>query len=108
MQGPPLTRRKFLKAAGAASALVLGSAVLGCTTRSTDPLPVPTGSPTPLPGGNPAYTIASEVRAAFADYVPLPVTVTPSLAKYSVRPDLSGVAGLEFADLDAAGKALLA
>jgi len=108
MQDPSLTRRKFLKAAGAASALVFGSAALGCVTRSTDPLPGPAGSPTPLPGGSPTYTITSEVRAAFADYVPLPVTVTPSVADYSVLPDLSGVAGLEFADLDAAGKALLA
>jgi hypothetical protein len=108
MQGPSITRRKFLKAAGAASALVLGSAALGCITRSTDPLPTPAGSPTPLSGGNITYTIASEVRAAFADYVPLPVTVTPSLANYSVRQDLSGIAGMEFADINAAGKALLA
>ncbi len=107
MHSPPLTRRKFLKAAGAASALVLGSAALGCVTRSTDPIPIPTGSPTPLPGGNPTYTITGEVRAAFADYVPLPVTVTPSIANYSVAADLSGVAGLELADIDAAGKALL-
>ena len=61
-----------------------------------------------MPGGYPTYTIASEVRGAFANYVPLPVTVTPSIANYSVSPDLSGVAGMESADIDAAGKALLA
>jgi hypothetical protein len=107
MNGPPITRRKFLKATGAASALVLGSAALGCVTHSTDPIPTPSGSPTPVPGGNPTYTIAGEVRAAFADYVPLPVTVTPSIANYSVSPDLTGVAGLELVDIGAAGKAML-
>ncbi|HUL62170.1 MAG TPA: DUF3160 domain-containing protein, partial [Methanocella sp.] len=102
MQGPPLTRRKFLKAAGAASAVLLGSAALGCIDRTADNL-LPTGSPS-----NRTYTIAGEVKAAFANYVPLPVTVTPSVASYSVPSDLSGVAYLESAGLDAAGRALLA
>ena len=104
MQGPPLTRRKFLKAAGAASAIVLGANALGCTTRTTDSLP----SPTPIPGNNPTYTIAGNVRAAFADYVPLPVSVTPSVADYFVQPDLSGVAGLDSVDIGTAGRDMLA
>lgn len=100
MNGPHLSRRRFLKAVGAVSALALGTNALGCITRTTEHLPAPTGNLT--------YTIAGEVKTAFADYIPLPVTVSPSLADYSVPADLSGVTGLDYADIDAAGRALLA
>ncbi|MGA9140053.1 MAG: DUF3160 domain-containing protein [Methanocella sp.] len=96
-----------MKVAGAAGAVVLGMAAPGCITRSTVTLPLPAGTSTPVPV-SPTYTITGKVRAAFADYMPLPVTVTPSLAGYSVSPDLAGVAGMELADVGAAGKALLA
>ena len=40
--------------------------------------------------------------------MPLPVTVSPSLGDYSVPASLSGVPALDCADIDAAGRAVLA
>lgn len=88
-------RRKFLRAAGAASAIFLGTSVLGCI-----------GGKTQTAGTVPTYTVAGNVSAKFANFSPVPVSVTPSLPAYTA-PDLSAVAGMDKVALDEAGKALL-
>ncbi|MGA9139688.1 MAG: DUF3160 domain-containing protein [Methanocella sp.] len=100
MNGDPLSRRRFLKAVGAASAIALGAGALGCVTSNTD---IVTRTTTGL-----TYTITGNVRTKFANFVPLPVAVTPSLSDYSVPAGLSDVLAVERAGLDDAGKAKLA
>ncbi|WP_231844941.1 DUF3160 domain-containing protein [Methanocella arvoryzae] len=94
-----MNRRKFLKAAGAASALFLGSGVLGCISADTR-------TPGTLPGTSPTYTITGNVATKFAEFAPVPVGVTPSLPAYTVS-DLAAVAGADKVSLDSAGKDLL-
>jgi hypothetical protein len=100
MNGDPLSRRRFLKAVGAASAIALGAGALGCVSSNTD---IITKTTTGL-----TYTITGSVRTKFANYVPLPVAVTPSLSDYSVPAGLQDVLAVERAGLDDAGKAKLA
>jgi hypothetical protein len=96
MKGDHLSRRRFLKAVGAASAIALGAGVPGCVTSNTDMIGKTTTGLT--------YTITRNVRTKFADFVPLPVAVTPSLSDYSVPAGLSGVLAMERAGLDDAEK----
>ncbi len=100
MNGDPLSRRRFLKAVGAASAIALGAGALGCVSSKTDLITKATTGLT--------YTITGNMRTKFADFVPLPSAVTPSLSDYSVPAGLSGVMAIERAGLDDAGKARLA
>ena len=100
MNGDPLSRRRFLKAVGAASAIALGAGALGCVGNETDIITRTTTSLT--------YTITGNVRTKFADFVPLSTTVSPSLSDYSVPAGLTGVLAIERAGLDDAGKAKLA
>ncbi|OPY25904.1 MAG: hypothetical protein A4E28_02868 [Methanocella sp. PtaU1.Bin125] len=100
MNGDPLTRRRFLKAVGTASAIALGVGLPGCVSGKTDILPKTTTSLT--------YTISGNVRTKFADFIPLPVTVSPSLKDYTVPAGLSGVVAAERAGLDDADKNRLA
>ncbi|WP_424359446.1 DUF3160 domain-containing protein [Methanocella sp. MCL-LM] len=94
-----MNRRKFLKAAGAASALFFGSSVLGCISADTK-------TPGVASGTSPTYTITGSVETKFAEFAPMPVSVRPSLAGYSVS-NLSAVAGAENISFDNGAKALL-
>ena len=96
MMDRDMSRRGFLKAAGAVSTLLAGSNVLGCITNDTKS----------VSGTNTTYTINGTVKAKFAEFVPLPVGTTPAMADYTVS-DLSIVAGVDSAGLNDAGRALL-
>jgi hypothetical protein len=98
MKDYSLSRRKFLKAVGATSAVVLGAGALGCIGGKTNVDTRPTTGLT--------YTVAGTVSSKFADFVPVAVAVTPSLAGYSAPASLADVPGAAVAD--DAGKAALA
>jgi len=95
-----INRRAFLKAMGAAGAMVLGSGALGCVGSSMNE------GPTLRPTGNLTYTVAGKTQAKFAEFQPLPSAVTPSLKDYSV--DVSKLSGLDKLGVDDAGKSALA
>lgn len=105
MRDDIISRRRLLKSLGAASAVVLGSGVLGCIGGNSTVKPSINNSDVT---GNVTYTITGSVRTSFAEYKPMLVSVSPSLADYSVPAGLSGVIGVEKAGVDAAGKAALA
>jgi hypothetical protein len=92
-----LTRRRFLKAVGATSAVVLGAGALGCVGGKTNVDTRPTTGLT--------YTVAGTVSSKFADFVPVAVAVTPSLGNYPAPASLDGVLGAE--GVDDAGRAAL-
>jgi len=94
-----MNRRKFLKTAGAATAIIFSSSVLGCIGGSTK-------SATGSPGTSPTYTIQGNISTKFAEFAPLPVGVTPSLPAYTVD-NLSAVAGAENLALTDTGKDVL-
>ncbi|HMK45764.1 MAG TPA: DUF3160 domain-containing protein [Methanocella sp.] len=96
MMDRDIGRRSFLKAAGTVSAFLAGSSVLGCIDNTE-----------PSRGTNMTYTISGSVNAKFAEFVPMPVNVTPATVAYTVS-DVSTVAGIEQAGLTDAAKALLA
>ena len=87
MNGDSLSRRRFLKAVGATSAVVLGASALGCIGGKTNGDSRPTAGLT--------YTVAGTVSSKFADFVPVAVTVTPSLGDYPAPASLDGVPGAE-------------
>ena len=69
MKDDSLSRRRFLKAVGATSAVVLGAGALGCIGGKTN------GDARPTTGLT--YTVAGTVSSRFADFVPVAVNVTP-------------------------------
>jgi hypothetical protein len=79
---------------------VLSSGALGCIGSSMNE------SPTARPTGNLLYTVMGRTQAKFADYVPLPVAVTPSLKDYSVS-DASRISNLERMGISTEGKGAL-
>jgi len=95
-----INRRAFLKAMGAAGALALGSGVLGCVGSSLN------DNPSIRPTGNIMYTVTGKTQAKFAEFLPLPSTVMPSLKDYSV--DVSKLTGLDKLGVSDAGKSALA
>jgi hypothetical protein len=95
-----INRRAFLKAMGAAGGIILGSSTLGCVSSSMNE------GPTLRPTGNMLYTVTGHVNTKFAEYAPLPVSVTPSLKDYSVG-DISSISNLEKMYLSDAGKSAL-
>ena len=97
MTGDSLSRRRFLKAVGATSAVVLGAGALGCVGGKTNVDTRPTTGLT--------YTVAGIVSSKFADFVPVAVAVTPSLGDYPAPASLDGVAGA--GGIDDAGRAAL-
>lgn len=94
-----INRRAFLKAMGAAGAMILGSGALGCVGSSMNE------NPTLRPTGNLMYTVTGKTQAKFAEFLPLPTTATPSLKDYSV--DVSKLPNLERLNVSDAGKAAL-
>lgn len=102
MREDSISRRKLLKAMGAASAIVLGSSVLGCIGGKSET------TVKPLQTGNVTYTIAGNVRTSFAEYTPLPVSVKPTLVDYTLPADISDILGMGNAGVGAAGKVALA
>jgi len=95
------SRRAFLKAMGAAGGMVVLSAgAWGCVGSSMNE------GPTARPTGNLLYTVMGRTQAKFADYVPLPVSVTPSLKDYRVG-SAAEIAYLEDMGVGDAGKAAL-
>jgi hypothetical protein len=97
MNDDSLTRRRFLKAVGATSAVVLGAGALGCIGGKTNVDTRPTTGLT--------YTVAGTVSSKFADFVPVAVAVTPSLGNYPAPASLDGVLGA--GDIDDTGRAAL-
>jgi hypothetical protein len=98
MNDDSLSRRRFLKAVGATSAVVLGAGALGCIGGKTNVDVRPTTGLT--------YTVAGTVSSKFADFVPVAVAVKPSLGDYAMPASLAKVPGATVAD--DAGKAALA
>jgi hypothetical protein len=98
MNDDSLSRRRFLKALGATSAVVLGAGALGCIGGKTNVDVRPTTGLT--------YTVAGTVSSKFADFVPVAVAVKPSLGDYAMPASLAKVPGATVAD--DAGKAALA
>ncbi|MDI6896535.1 DUF3160 domain-containing protein [Methanocella conradii] len=95
-----MRRRSFLKALGVAGGIMISSGAWGCITRSMDE------SATTKPTGNMLYTITAKTKGKFADFLPMPSTVTPSLKDYAV--DASKLTGLDRMGVDDAGKKALA
>jgi hypothetical protein len=62
--------------------------------------------PTARPTGNLLYTVVGKTQARFADYVPLPVSVTPSLKDYSIS-DFSLISNVERMGVSDDGKKAL-
>lgn len=101
MSGRNSSRRAFLKALGAAGgAVVLSSGTWGCISSSMNE------NPTARPAGNLLYTVTSKTQARFAEFVPMPVSVTPSLKDYSVG-RISQVANFERMGVSEEGKSAL-
>ncbi len=98
MNDDSLSRRRFLKAVGATSAVVLGAGALGCIGGKTN------GDARPTTGLT--YTVAGTVSSKFADFVPVAVDVKPSLGDYPMPASLTNVPGA--AVVDDAGRAALA
>jgi hypothetical protein len=94
------SRRAFLKAVGAAGGILLSSGAWGCIGSSMNE------GPTARPAGNLLYTVMGRTQAKFADFVPLPVSVTPSLKDYSVS-DASRLSNAERMGVGAEGKSAL-
>lgn len=96
------SRRTFLKALAAAGGMVaLSAGAWGCIGSSMNE------SPTIRPTGNLLYTVTSRTQGKFADFVPMPVSVTPSLKDYSVG-DASQIVNIERMGVSADGKSALA
>ena len=79
----------------------MGSGALGCVSSSMNE------GPTLKPTGSMLYTVTGRVNTKFAEYVPLPVSVTPSLKDYSVG-DVSSISNVNKLYLSDAGKSALA
>jgi len=95
------SRRTFLKTLAAASGMViLSSGAWGCISGSS------VENPTPQPSGNIMYTVKGNVSSKFAEFVPLPVQVTPSLKDYSVG-DVSSISNVGSMGVSDAGKSAL-
>ncbi len=95
------SRRAFLKALGAAGGMViLSSGALGCVSSSMN------DTPTLKPTGNLTYTVTGQVTTKFADYAPMPVSVTPSLKDYVIG-DIAALDNLDSMGIDDAGKRAL-
>lgn len=92
-----ISRRKFIKAAGSASMIILGAGVPGC---------ISSGAKDTIKGVNRTYTITNSVKAKFAEYKPLPVSATPSIADYRVS-SLSAIEGIDDLGLSEPAKKLL-
>ncbi len=96
------SRRAFLKALGAAGGMVvLSSGAWGCVSSSLN------DHPTIRPTGNLMYTVTGQVSTKFADYVPMPVSIIPSLKDYSIG-DVSTISNYDKMYLSDAGKSALA
>jgi hypothetical protein len=80
--------------------VILSSGTWGCIGSSMNE------GPTARPEGNLLYTVMGRTQAKFADYVPLPVSVTPSLMDYSVS-DASQISNLERMGISDDGKKAL-
>jgi hypothetical protein len=100
MSGHYSSRRAFLKAMGAAGGILLSSGAWGCIGSSMNE------GPTAGPSGNLLYTVMGRTQAKFADFVPLPVSMTPSLKDYSVS-DASRISNIERMGIGAEGKSAL-
>ncbi len=100
----PLNRRDFLKALGAAGGVaVFSSGAWGCIGgRSTNAGPTVVRST-----GDLLYTVADKVQGRFADYIPIPVSIKPSLKDYSVG-DVSSISNIDRMGVTDAGKSALA
>lgn len=91
-----------MKALGAAGGMViLSSGAWGCIGGSSNV------NPTIRPTGNLTYTVLSSVNSKFAEYTPLPVSVTPSLKDYVVG-DIASLDNFDRTGIDDAGKKALA
>lgn len=84
----------------AGGAVVLSSGTWGCISSSMNE------NPTARPAGNLLYTVTSKTQARFAEFVPMPVSVTPSLKDYSVG-RISQVANFERMGVSEEGKSAL-
>lgn len=84
----------------AGGAVVLSSGTWGCISSSMNE------NPTARPAGNLLYTVTSKTQARFAEFVPMPVSVTPSLKDYSVG-SISQVANFERMGVSEEGKSAL-
>lgn len=80
--------------------VILSSGAWGCISSSMNE------NPTARPAGNLLYTVTSKTQARFAEFVPMPVSVTPSLKDYSVG-SISQVANFERMGVSEEGKSAL-
>lgn len=80
--------------------VILSSGAWGCISSSMNE------NPTARPAGNLLYTVTSKTQARFAEFVPMPVSVTPSLKDYSVG-RISQVANFERMGVSEEGKSAL-